>query len=128
HDLGLQAAAADRGGGADPVEGRPVVGVDAVLALARPARPRVFHRRVQHRTVRLSPAGAPSGARILASNRVSARSVCALPSNPPQGAATASSAASPLCPYGGWPRSWARPAASTTSGSQPRAAPSSRPT
>ena len=39
----------------------------------------------------------------------------------------AASAISPLWPNGGWPRSWARHAASTRSGSQPSAAPSSRP-
>ncbi len=37
------------------------------------------------------------------------------------------SACSPLCPNGGWPRSWASPATSTTSGSQPSTRPSSRP-
>src|SRR5689334_8462106 len=71
--------------------------------------------------VRFSPA--PS---TLASRRVRTRSVCALPSKPPHGWATASSAASPLCPNGGCPMSCASPATSTTSGSQPRRAPISR--
>ena len=39
----------------------------------------------------------------------------------------AASARSPLCPKGGWPRSWARQAVSTTSGSRPRLTASSRP-
>src|SRR5699024_5791100 len=39
-----------------------------------------------------------------------------------------SSTFSPLCPKGGWPRSWDRHAASTMSGSQPSSAPMSRPT
>ena len=67
-------------------------------------------------------------AKRLGSSRVSSRSVCALPSKPPQSAANSFSACSPLWPKGGWPRSWERQAASTRSGSQPRAAPSSRPT
>ncbi|OEV18705.1 hypothetical protein AN219_27850, partial [Streptomyces nanshensis] len=46
----------------------------------------------------------------------------------PAGAAISASTASPLCPNGGCPRSWARQAVSTRSGSQPSAAPSSRPT
>ena len=77
--------------------------------------------------VRLSPAPATFGSR-----RVSRRSDWALPSKPPQasappGSASAARADSPLWPNGGWPRSCARQAASTRSGSQPSAAPSSRP-
>ncbi len=64
----------------------------------------------------------------LGSILVSRRSDCALPSKPLQSSANSFSACSPLCPKGGWPRSWERQAASTRSGSQPRAAPSSRPT
>ena len=64
---------------------------------------------------------------ILASSLVSSRRLCAFPSKPPQSAATWASADSPLCPKGGCPRSCARQAASTRSGSQPRAAPSSLP-
>src|SRR5258705_8969441 len=63
----------------------------------------------------------------LASSLVSKRRLCAFPSNPPQPAATWASADSPLCPNGGCPRSWARQAASTRSGSQPSAAPTSLP-
>ena len=77
--------------------------------------------------VRLSPTLRPSAEKVLASSRVSTRRLCALPSKPPQPRATSSSAASPLCPNGGWPRSCARHAVSTRSGSQPSAAPSSRP-
>ncbi len=64
----------------------------------------------------------------LGSRRVSRRSDWALPSKPPQSEAKSSSACSPLWPNGGWPMSWARQAVSTRSGSQPRTAPSSRPT
>ena len=70
----------------------------------------------------------PASSNVLASRRVSSRRVWALPSKPPHSAATASSAFSPLCPNGGWPRSWDRQAVSTRSGSQPRDRPSSRPT
>ncbi len=77
--------------------------------------------------VRLRPTE-PSGVNRLGSMRVSRRSDWALPSKPPQSWANSFSACSPLCPNGGWPRSWERQAASTRSGSQPRAAPSSRPT
>ena len=78
--------------------------------------------------MRLSPALRPSSRVVFASSRVSSRNDCALPSKPPMSAAAWSSATSPLCPNGGWPRSCARQAVSTRSGSQPSAAPSSRPT
>ena len=45
---------------------------------------------------------------------------------PPQEAASSSSTRSPLCPNGGWPRSWASAAVSTMSGSQPSVRPRSR--
>ena len=77
--------------------------------------------------VRFSPAEEPSGKDFLCSSRASRRRVWALPSKPPAASATASSAFSPLCPNGGWPRSWDRHAVSTRSGSQPRDRPSSRP-
>ena len=51
------------------------------------------------------------------------RKLCALPSKPSgrpsRSRASRSSTCSPRCPNGGWPRSWASAAASTTSGSQP---------
>ena len=54
---------------------------------------------------------------------VTMRKLCALPSKPSgrprRSRATRSSTCSPRCPNGGWPRSWASAAASTTSGSQP---------
>ncbi len=83
--------------------------------------------------VRLSPTLTSSplrGSRTkrLGSRRVSSRSDWALPSKPPQSDAKSLSACSPLCPKGGCPMSWERQAASTRSGSQPSAAPSSRPT
>ena len=78
--------------------------------------------------VRLRPTARPSGATTLGSSRVSRRSVWALPSNPPMCALRSASARSPLWPNGGWPRSCARHAVSTTSGSQPSALPISRPT
>ncbi len=56
------------------------------------------------------------------------RSVWALPSKPPHASLTSSSARSPLCPKGGWPRSWARAAVSTMSASQPSVRPRSRAT
>src|SRR5699024_9222323 len=62
------------------------------------------------------------------SRRVSRRRVWALPSKPPKSFARSSRTFSPLWPKGGWPRSWERQAASTTSGSQPSSAPMSRPT
>src|SRR5919202_1402054 len=78
--------------------------------------------------VRLSPPGTPvAPSTTFGSRRVSTRRVWAFPSKPPIPAATASRAASPLWPKGGWPRSWARQAASTTSPSQPSALPRSRP-
>src|SRR5690606_23783314 len=52
--------------------------------------------------VRLRPALRPSSVRTFASRRVSTRRFWALALNPPQGAANASRAASPLCPNGGW--------------------------
>lgn len=64
----------------------------------------------------------------LGSIRVSRRSDCAFPSKPPQSLAKSLRACSPLWPKGGWPMSCDRQAVSTRSGSQPRAAPSSRPT
>lgn len=70
----------------------------------------------------------PSTAKTLGSRRVRRRSVWALPSKPPWSAMISASARSPLCPNGGWPRSWARHAVSTTSGSHPSARPISRPT
>ncbi len=83
--------------------------------------------------VRLSPTltSSPvrvSGTKRLGSSRVSSRSDWALPSKPPQSEAKSLSACSPLWPKGGWPMSWERQAVSTRSGSQPSAAPSSRPT
>ena len=101
--------------------------------LGRPgvACPRVLRRGVQRGAGEVEPDAAPRPSCmtvVLASSRVSRRSVWALPSNPPIWRATSSSAASPLCPNGGCPRSWARQAVSTTSGSQPSACPSSRPT
>ena len=78
--------------------------------------------------VRFSPAEAPLCLKVFVSIRVSRRRVCALPSNPPMSLAISLSAVSPLWPKGGWPRSWDRQAVSTTSGSQPSVAPSSRPT
>ena len=77
--------------------------------------------------VRFSPAGSPEGVTSLGSSRTSSRSVCALPSKPPIPRVSCASTVSPLWPKGGWPRSWDRHAASTTSGSQPSALPSSRP-
>ncbi len=71
---------------------------------------------------------AGSGTNRLGSSRVSRRSDWALPSKPPQSLANSLSASSPLWPKGGWPMSCERQAASTRSGSQPSAAPSSRPT
>ena len=76
--------------------------------------------------VRLSPAGAPSGPRTFASSRVSVRSVCALPSKPPHGLGDRVQRGLPVVPERRVAGSWASPAASTTSGSQPRAAPSVR--
>ena len=78
--------------------------------------------------VRLRPRLRPSASNVLGSSRVSSRNVCALPSKPPTSAASSASARSPLCPNGGWPRSCARQAASTRSGSQPTATATSRPT
>ncbi len=43
------------------------------------------------------------------------RIACALWSNPPCGAISAFSASSPVCPNGGWPRSWASATASVSS-------------
>ncbi len=63
----------------------------------------------------------------LASRRDSRRRLWALPSKPPQRSAIWFSANSPLWPNGGWPRSWARQAVSTRSGSRFRALPISRP-
>lgn len=60
--------------------------------------------------------------------RVSSRSDWALPSKPPQSLAKSLSTCSPLWPNGGCPMSCERHAVSTRSGSQPSAAPSSRPT
>ena len=80
--------------------------------------------RVASRVARVRFRPAPG---IFASSLVSSRRLCALPSKPPQSAATCASADSPLWPNGGWPRSCARQAASTRSGSQPSAAPSSLP-
>ncbi len=84
------------------------------------------HARVRLRPT-LRPPSTPSGAKVLASSRVSRRSVWALPSKPPTRPAASFSARSPLCPNGGWPRSWARHAVSTMSGSQPSVVASSRP-
>ena len=70
--------------------------------------------------VRFSPALFPCGSRTLGSRRVSMRKFCALASKPPYSAAISSRARSPLWPYGGCPMSWASPAMSTRSGSQPR--------
>src|SRR5690349_141348 len=57
---------------------------------------------------------------------VTMRKLCALPSKPSgsprRSRATRSSTCSPRWPNGGWPRSWASAAASTTSGSQPPSA------
>ena len=98
-----------------------VVGVHAELALRRSRRAQGYLQAASRLArVRLSPADPPSGPTTLASSRVSTRSVCALPSKPPHACAASSRASSPLCPNGGWPRSWASPAVSTTSGSQPR--------
>ena len=77
--------------------------------------------------VRFTPADRPSEWKTFGSSRVSRRSVCALPSNPPMPAAMSASARSPLWPNGGWPRSWHRHAQSTTSGSHPSMAPTCRP-
>ena len=52
------------------------------------------------------------------SSRVRTRRVCALASNPPASPVISSRAASPLCPNGGWPRSWASPAVSSEDGVQ----------
>src|SRR5690606_25353954 len=84
--------------------------------------------RVRFRPTLVTSPVAGSVTKRLGSIRVSRRSDWALPSKPPQSSANSFSACSPLCPKGGWPRSWERQAASTRSGSQPRAAPSSRPT
>ncbi len=78
--------------------------------------------------VRLSPSERPAGSADFASSRVRIRSVCALPSNPPQTPASASSTASPLWPNGGCPRSWARAAVSARSGWQPSGCAMSRAT
>ncbi len=80
--------------------------------------------RVASRVARVRFRPAPS---TLGSRRVSSRSDCALPSKPPDGAASSLRANSPLWPNGLWPMSWARQAASTRSGSQPISWPSSRP-
>ena len=107
-----------------------VVGVDAELARRgrRPRRPGVLGRGVEAGPGQVETDAAPvGGPNVFASSRVSTRRVCALPSKPPHGCATSSSACSPLCPNGGCPRSWARQAVSTRSGSQPSGRPSSRP-
>ena len=78
--------------------------------------------------VRFRPWLWPSGPSTLGSRRERMRSVCALPSNPPTPSAQSFSARSPLCPNGGWPRSWLRQAVSTTSGDRCSAVASSRPT
>ena len=77
--------------------------------------------------VRFRPADPPSGVKTLDSSRVNNRSVWALPSNPPMAWDRELRTDSPLCPKGGWPRSWARHAVSTTSRSQPNVPASSRP-
>ena len=77
--------------------------------------------------VRFTPAERPSGNSIFGSRRVNNRKVCALPSKPPILPAISASARSPLWPNGGWPRSCARQAQSTTSGSQPSEVPICRP-
>ena len=155
HDLSLQAAAAAGGVGANPAEHGSVGGVGAVLggqvqgdvggaagergAASRPSASRPSGPGPSGATqgylsaaskvarVRFRPAPGTFGSR-----RVSRRSDWALPSKPPQASAPPSSARaaradSPLWPNGGWPRSCARPAASTRSGSQPSTAPRSRP-
>ena len=58
--------------------------------------PRVFDGRVQRSLVRFTPADRPSEWKTFGSSRVSRRSVCALPSNPPMSAAMSASARSPL--------------------------------
>src|SRR6266567_4185888 len=80
--------------------------------------------RVASRVARVRFRPAPA---TLGSSLVSSRSDWALPSKPPNGAASSLRAASPLWPNGLWPMSWARQAASTRSGSQPISWPSSRP-
>ena len=62
-----------------------VVGVHTELALPGPARPRILAGGVERGPGEVEPGRRPSGPRTLASSRVSTRSVCALPSKPPQG-------------------------------------------
>ena len=112
-----------RGAVADPVEDLGIV-VIARRTWAWPGRASHGYFRVASRVARVRFRPVPG---TLASSLVSSRRLCALPSKPPQPAATAASAYSPLWPNGGCPRSCARQAASTRSGSQPSAAPSSRP-
>ena len=129
--------------GAQPVEDRPVVVVDAELAdraeravgvhaerCLRPvARPGVLRAGVERGPGEVEPDRAARRRRtVLASSRVSSRSVWALPSKPPQASLSSASTRSPLCPNGGWPRSWASAAVSAMSGWLPSARDRSRAT
>ena len=82
------------------------------LALERLRLDRAVCLRMPSRTshVRLSP-------RPSRSSRSTTRSECSLcrKPRPPRSRTTSSSACSPACPNGGWPRSWPSPIASTRS-------------
>ena len=78
--------------------------------------------------VRLRPALRPSAREnVLASSRVRIAGSARCPRTRRCRARPRRARASPVWPNGGWPRSWARQAVSTRSGSQPSALPSSRP-
>ena len=130
HDLRLEAPGALRRAGPEPVEHLPVVVVDAELVASCTVRcPHGYlHDASSEARVRLSPTLRPVGARR---PWPPAGSGCAGSARCPRSLrtrrATDASAASPVCPNGGCPRSWARHAVSTRSGSAPRTWPIPRP-
>lgn len=132
HDLGLEAGAGAGGVLADPVEDGAVVVVDAELpglgvGGVGAAGPGVLGGRVEGCSGEVEADGAFGGEPFGLDA-----------GEEPQGLGVALEAAAVFREFveglfavvaeRGWPRSWERQAASTRSGSQPRAAPSSRPT
>src|SRR5271154_5452149 len=111
HDLGLQAGPICGRAVAHPLGGAAVDVVEAELATMPIPRPRVFGDRIQPGPSQIQADAMPVQVKI--------GKFCAFPSKPPSPAANSSRACSPLWPYGGCPMSWAKPAMSTRSGSQP---------